>query len=48
MRDVYLGNEVVMMLLSFENVTSYYGKTPILKDISFDVREGRVPVRARP
>ncbi|KQO89514.1 urea ABC transporter ATP-binding subunit UrtE [Methylobacterium sp. Leaf91] len=29
------------MLLSLENVTSYYGKTPILKDVGFDLPEGQ-------
>lgn len=29
------------MLLSLGNVTSYYGKTPILKDIGFDLPEGQ-------
>ncbi|MDB5603757.1 MAG: urea transport system ATP-binding protein [Acetobacteraceae bacterium] len=30
-----------MMLLSMNNVTSYYGKTPILKDFSFGLEEGK-------
>src|SRR5260370_34657091 len=29
------------MLLSMNNVTSYYGKTPILKDVSFGLDEGK-------
>jgi len=29
------------VLLSLGNVTSYYGKTPILKDIGFDLPEGQ-------
>ena len=29
------------MLLSMQNVTSYYGKTPILKDFSFGVKKGQ-------
>jgi urea transport system ATP-binding protein len=29
------------MLLSMNNVTSYYGKTPILKDFSFGLDEGK-------
>lgn len=29
------------MLLGFEKVTSYYGKTPILKDMSFDLPKGQ-------
>jgi urea transport system ATP-binding protein len=29
------------MLLSMNNVTSYYGKTPILKDFSFGLEEGK-------
>jgi urea transport system ATP-binding protein len=30
-----------MMLLSMNNVTSYYGKTPILKDFSFGLEQGK-------
>ena len=29
------------MLLSMDRVTSYYGKTPILKDFSFGIEEGK-------
>ena len=29
------------MLLSMDKVTSYYGKTPILKDFSFGLDEGK-------
>ncbi|KIZ47643.1 MULTISPECIES: urea ABC transporter ATP-binding subunit UrtE [Rhodopseudomonas] len=29
------------MLLSMDNVTSYYGKTPILKDFSFGLEQGK-------
>ena len=29
------------MLLSMTNVTSYYGKTPILKDFSFGLEGGK-------
>ena len=28
------------MLLSLDQVSSYYGKTPILKDLSFDLKQG--------